>query len=131
MRDGPPGDPDSEGMRDRVLAGFVLFCVYARLRVGDASRTNCEPTLDVHPETGEGYVEGGVLEHKFSFRSKSRLRLPVAGSAIGVSGYMWARAWLSYRGCQGLNASCGFLTPEPGFDGTRSGRRLCAADCIV
>ena len=54
--DGPADNTDSGGMRDRILAGFVLFCVYARLRVGDASRIDREPTLDVHPETGEGHA---------------------------------------------------------------------------
>ena len=131
MVDGPSDDPDSMGMRDRILAGFVLFCVYGRLRVGDASRINREPTLDVNRETGEGYVEGGMLEHKTSFRSKSRLRLPVAASAIGVSGCKWAEKWLAFREYLGLNASSGFLMPEPGFDGTWSGRRLCTADCTV
>ena len=33
--------------RDRIFAGFVLFCIGARLRVGDAAKIKEEPTLDM------------------------------------------------------------------------------------
>eukprot|EP00974_Lingulodinium_polyedra_P078395 7590411-Lingulodinium_polyedra.AAC.1 len=35
---------------DKVVAGFAVFCVGARLRVGDAARIRSEPTLELHLE---------------------------------------------------------------------------------
>jgi len=120
-----------EAWRDKTFAGFVLFCVYARLRVGDASRINQEPTLDVS-EIGQGYIECGMLEHKTSYRNRARVRLPVAGSAVGVSGRGWAAKWLQRRAYQGLTATGrGHLMPAPGIDGTWSDKRLTTADCTV
>jgi len=123
---------DSAGpMRDRVLAGFALMCAYGRLRVGDASRLDREPTLDVDSE-GVGYFEAGLLEHKTSSRVRSRVRLPAAGSAIGIDGLEWARAWLALRKSANLDASVqGFLMPAPGLDGSWDSRKLTTADCSV
>ena len=79
-------DPDMP--RDKILAGFALFCLYTRTRVGDAARICIEPTLDLASD-GSGYIESGMLEHKTSNRVRSRIRLPVAGSAVGVGGSSW------------------------------------------
>ena len=52
-----------------VLAGFMLFCVHARARVGDAIRADLEPTLDVpDPSVPFGFVEAGFLRHKTSYK---------------------------------------------------------------
>ena len=55
--------PDME--RDKILAGFALFCLYTSTRVGDASRISVEPTVDLRPD-GSGYINSGMLEHKTS-----------------------------------------------------------------
>ena len=124
-------DP-SGAVRDRVLAGFLLFCLFARLRVGDATRLDQEPTLDVISDSGEGYIEAGLLEHKTSSRVKARVRLPVAGSAIGLSGSKWAKTWLDLRSSQGLNASTDkCLITSPGIDGTWTRKRLHTSDCTT
>ena len=117
--------------RDRVLVGFILFCTFARLRVGDASRIRIEPTLDVSDE-GRGFIEAGMLEHKTSFRVRARVRLPVAGSAIGIGGGKWAAKWLELRRSLNLDASKNHcLMPAPGFDGSWSASRLMTTDCTV
>jgi hypothetical protein len=117
--------------RDRILAGFLLMCLYSRVRVGDATRIKHEPTLDV-AESGHGYLEAGMHEHKTSARVRAIVSLPVAGPAVGIGGTNWAEQWLALRRESGLNAErdrC--LTRTPGIDGTWSHRRLSTQDCSV
>jgi hypothetical protein len=117
--------------RDRILAGFLLFCVYGRLRVGDASRISSEPVLDVS-STGEGYIESGMLEHKTSSRVKSRLVLPVAATAVGVGGTHWAEVWLALRKAAGLDAAVSkTLMQAPGLEGSWTAKRLPTSECTT
>ena len=98
----------------RVVAGFVLFCLHGRARVGDALRADVEPKLDI-PEASStfGFVEGGLLKHKTSFRNRSMLRLPVVADAFGVSQQPWAQLWLAARASLGLSATTDrFLLPS-------------------
>ena len=97
----------------QVLVGFLLFCVHARARVGDAVRGDKEPVLDTpDAEVPFGFVEAGFLKHKTSYRNRSRLRLPVVADAFGLAGVSWAKVWLDARRAAGLNAERdGFLMP--------------------
>ena len=106
-----------------MLAGFALFCLYTRTRVGDASRI-IEPTVDLRPD-GSGYINAGMLEHKTSSRVRSKISLPVGGAAVGVGGSSWASHWLARRARAGLNAATdGCLMPAPGYGGSWSGNRI-------
>ena len=63
--------------RDQILAGFVAWCVHARLRVGDALRTPAEPSLDLAaPDNPEGIhlIETSLLKHKTAARGSRRRR---------------------------------------------------------
>ena len=121
--------PDME--RDKILAGFALFCLYTRTRVGDASRISVEPTVDLRPD-GSGYINSGMLEHKTSSRVRSKICLPVGGAAVGVGGSAWASHWLALRASAGLNAATdGCLMPSPGYDGSWSGKRITTHDMTV
>ena len=124
---------DDNTLRDRTVAGFILFCVYCRLRVGDAARIVREPTLDVNRDTGEGYINAGMIEHKTSYRVQNGLSLPVSGAAIGVSGLRWASSWLGLRAHQGLSASSlSPLMPSPAIDNTWDRhRRLETSECTI
>ena len=50
--------------RDRIVAGFVAFCVHARLRVGDALRISREPLIDLPSGTSDGFIEVSTHNHK-------------------------------------------------------------------
>ena len=96
---------------DKIFAGFVLLCLHARARVGDALRADREPHLDVD-ELGEGFIEAGFLRHKTSFRAKAKTRLPAVAHATGVTGLPWAERWLSARAALGLDANIdGYILP--------------------
>ena len=121
--------PDKE--RDGILAGFVLFCLYTRTRVGDACRIGVELTVDLRPD-GSGYINSGMLEHKTSSRVRAKISLPVGGAAVGVGGSSWASHWLALRARAGLNAATdGCLMPAPGYDGSWSRKRITTHDTTV
>ena len=48
---------NADDPRDRIFAGFVVSCVHARLRVGDALRIETEPVLDLPDGSQAGGVE--------------------------------------------------------------------------
>ena len=104
---------EDHGVELKVLVGFLLFCLHARARVGDAIRGDKEPTLDIPEADGQfGFVEAGFLKHKTSYRNRSKIRLPVVADAFGLSGVGWARLWLQARSDAGLDAERdGFLMP--------------------
>jgi len=97
----------------KVIVGFILFCLHARVRVGDALRTDVEPRLDVpDPTVTFDFLEAGFMKHKTSYRARSKLRLPVVAEAYGVTGTPWARLWLDAREALGLKAyDARFLLP--------------------
>ena len=82
--------------RDRVFAGFALFCVFARLRVGDAARIRGGVKLDLHG--GTGFVEASMLDHKRAAKVRRKVPLPVVAPVVGAAerptpwGIAWARA---------------------------------------
>ena len=84
-----------------VLAGFVLFLVYARCRHSDAQRLEHEPVL-VGP-----YLEAGSCRTKTSSRSGRRRRLlPIAAPSEGIVG-PWAERWMMLREQHGLKVGHG------------------------
>ena len=97
----------------KVILGFLLFCLHARVRASDASRADKEPELDVpDSESSLCFIEAGFLKHKTSYRARAKQRLPVVADAFGLTGVPWAGAWLRAREVLGLNATeSGFLMP--------------------
>ena len=90
---------------DLVFQGFVLWCIHARARFGDAARVAGEPILDV--ADGDGFLEAWAMSGAQKTGHDIRnigLRLPLVACAYGVTGKQWAEKWLSYRRAAGLNA---------------------------
>jgi hypothetical protein len=89
--------------KDRVLAGFVCFCVEGRLRCSDAQRLMSEPRLDVAAD-GAGYIEAtaGLLKSSKAKQRRGRA-LQVAGHALDLLGRGWAKTWLDLRFEVGLD----------------------------
>ena len=75
----------------RAFAGFILFCVYGRLRVSDLNRL-------VHCSLLGNYVEGSLMKVKTA-RSKEKqcTFLPVVAPAMGVLGTRWFQAFALNR----------------------------------
>ena len=75
----------------RAFAGFILFCVYGRLRVSDLNRL-------VHCSLLGNYVEGSLMKVKTA-RSKEKqcTFLPVVAPAMGVLGTRWFQAFVLNR----------------------------------
>ena len=84
-----------------VISGGALFCVYARLRVGDLRRCSVEPTVDIAGATG--FIETRFVEHKTA-KPCTRRSLPVAAPAFGLLG-PWAVQWMSSRSGARLDAA--------------------------
>ena len=75
----------------RAFAGFILFCVYGRLRVSDLNRL-------VRCSLLGNYVEGSLMKVKTA-RSKEKqcTFLPVVAPAMGVLGTRWFQAFVLNR----------------------------------
>ena len=89
-----------------IIAGFVLWCVHTRQRVGDALRVTQEPTLDP-PGSGAlaAFIETVAGKTKTGHLKRRRRRaLPLVGCADGVSAIPWAAAWLDRRAAADLSA---------------------------
>ena len=105
-----------ERIAKAVFLGFVLWLVHARSRFGDSARLTCEPGLDVAADSSVGYIEAAAKygQHKTGYQPrKAGRRLPLVGSAFGLSRTGWAKSWLSLRARAGLHApDDGCLMPE-------------------
>ena len=82
--------------RDRMVAGFVAFCVHARLRVGDALRISREPLIDLPSGTNDGFIEVSTHKHKTRARGSKRL-LPIVALSNGIKFSGWAPERLAAR----------------------------------
>ena len=89
--------------RDRTVAGFVAFCVHARLRVGDALRISREPLIDSPSGTSDGFIEVSTHNHKTRSRGSKRL-LPITALSNGIKVSGWAVEWLVARCKTSMNA---------------------------
>ncbi len=119
----------------RVFAGFVLFCVYCRLRHTDAARISVEPRVDDGGDEGAAFVEADVSYLHWK-TGRSRMHqgnlIPVAGPAIGITGRLWATEWLAARADAGLEASVDkCLMPAPLAGGEWTSTRLGPWDCTL
>jgi hypothetical protein len=88
----------TEDRCDRIFAGFALFCVYGRLRVGDAAKIKGGVELDLGPSGCDGFVEAKMLDHKRAAKVRRKVPLPVVAPVKGILertipwGVAWARA---------------------------------------
>ncbi len=98
---------------DKVLAGQMVVCTYARLRAGDSiNGIQAEPYLDVDEE-GIGFAEAVASMTKTLQGDKRKIKLEQACPAqSGDPGEFWAREWINARDALGLCATDdGFLLP--------------------
>ena len=122
------GAPD---VRDRVLAGFVLFMVFGRPRNGDCSLVS-EILWDFVGDS-DGFVEVSTTHAKTSRTVAQRTRfLPLTAPRLGLGKTPWADSWRKAREDAGLldtNLGSGFaLMPAPLLTGGWSDRPLSAGE---
>ena len=114
-----------------ILAGYLCFLIYGRLRWSDGQYCQEEPWLAEGPEFS--YLEARLYRHKTAGRSKVAKRLlPVACPVPGVSRWPWASTWLQNRKLHGLEAGVGKPTmPAPTSTGGWSLLPLGPSDAAV
>ena len=114
-----------------ILAGYVCFLIYGRLRWSDGQHCQEEPWLDEGEEFS--YLEARLYHHKTAGRTKVAKRLlPVACPVPGVSRWPWASSWLQNRKLHGLEAGVGRPTmPAPTSTGGWSLLPLGPSDAAV
>jgi hypothetical protein len=99
-----------------VFAGFVCLLCHCRARWADAQTAVEEPTID-EAKGGEhgGFIEVRIEKTKTSGAKRARRKaLFIVGCSKGVSGEMWAKAWLEARARLGLHVAAGLpLMPAP------------------
>ena len=119
--------------RKRVLAGFFRFCLGSRCRVGDATRIDSEPRLDINPSTSKGYIDATAAITKRSQVKMETMRMGVeiTSHSWGLVEAEWAQAWLEARTQCGMDASVqGCLMPSVDADGDFTRCRLTKLQCI-
>ena len=117
-------DPAAEA-QDKIFGGFLLYCVGARLRVGDAAKISQEPKLEQGQATAAeegclpyGFIEGGMVDHKRASKVRRKKVLPVVSLSSLTTSLPWAKTWLELREVTGLKASPNSpLMPAVGLDG--------------
>jgi hypothetical protein len=93
---------------DRVLAGHMLFVLYARCRWSDVQAIE-ELVVDCI-ETGHGYIEAKTTYVKTANTTeKKRMFLPITSITDGLYDPHWSSKWLLERSNAGLN------DPAPGI----------------
>ena len=81
----------AEDRRDRIFAGFALFCVYGRLRAGDAAKIRGGVELDLCG--GKGFVEAKMLDHKRAAKVRRKVPLLVVAPVQGFLRATLRGAW--------------------------------------
>ena len=115
---------DSEPCPDSAFSGHLCFTAHTRGRWSDFNHCETEPYLDVL-EDDSGYIEVEVTGTKTgNSKRRRRRKLPMVGSALGISGFPWARKWLQHRSYFRLNSSGSFLMPAIDSFGQFTGKRL-------
>ena len=109
----------SSPLSRRIIAGFVRFCIGARLRHSDATRIDVEPIIDdVRSNPGNansdedeydnamlGFVATtGSITKTSQTKAKRRKGTPMVAHAWGLKRRNWARQWLRLRQQAGLYA---------------------------
>jgi len=105
---------NSEELWNRVFAGMLLFCVYARSRWSDAQHG--EEFLEDYDETGNcAYIEIATGVHKTAKALQLRhLFLPLVAPCLGVVAGNWGSEWCDCRKKLGIHDLKHFpLMPAP------------------
>ncbi len=110
----------SKSVKDRVLAGHIRFAIGARLRGADSINITHEPTLDLNPATGIGYVEAKTFGTKtLQGYRKGRVIQEAPCHSWGIEEENWGAAWLKARKDMKLDAAKdGMLLPTVTADGS-------------
>ena len=101
---------------DVVMAGFVLFMVYARARHSDAQHVSTLVfDLDSRGNLPSGFVDAEVKKTKTSYTVERKTKfLPMLAPARGLSGKCWASGWKAALEKEGICAGVGKpLMPSP------------------
>ena len=101
---------------NRLFAGMVLFCVYARSRWSDAQ--HAEELIYDESSTGAlAYIEASVAVHKTARAMNLRHQfLPLVAPAVGVTSDNWVTQWQQVRDKLGLMLVVHPLMPAPDED---------------
>eukprot|EP00435_Cladocopium_sp_Y103_P001622 s4577_g1.t1 len=93
--------------QDAIFAGYICFLTHCRLRWSDGQHCIQEPSLDINPETGVGFLEAALYHHKTARKKRSNVMrlLPVASVIPGLSGLNWAEHWLYKRSQMNMRGS--------------------------
>ena len=114
---------------NRVFAGMLLFCVYARSRWSDAQHG--EHLLEDHDENGEhAYIEVATGVHKTAKALQLRhLYLPLVAPCTGVVAGNWGAEWCECRRKLGIHELKSFpLMPAPNAEQEPTERPLSSTE---
>eukprot|EP00435_Cladocopium_sp_Y103_P059180 s502_g21.t1 len=103
-----------------IFAGYLCFLIHCRLRWSDGQHCIQEPTIDIDPETGRGFLEAALYHHKTANKRRVNVvrLLPVAAVLPGLTGNNWAEHWLKKRLDMNLRGSMRQpMMPAPTADG--------------
>ena len=113
---------------DKIFMGFVCALIHFRARMSDTFNCLMEPVLDLNSQ-GEGFVQVDVRETKTGKTlSRMRKRLPLVGSATGISKVPWAAEWLKDRAAHSLNSTDLALMPGISRHGRFTDKRMCTGE---
>ena len=106
---------NGRGGHGAVVAGAAIFCLLARVRVGDLRQCTEEPILD--EVGGAGFLETHFVSHKTA-RPGTKRALPIAAPSRGVLDFGWADAWMASRKAASVHCDLlGTLLPALGRSG--------------
>ena len=116
---------DSQELFKVVVAGFILFCLYASSRRSDAARAK---GLIVDSSTsGLILLETGTMHYKTKARYRKDAVLPLIALGNGLEQPAWGPRWVKVRNQLGLDkAQC--LMPAVTSAGTFLDRPMTAAE---
>ena len=107
----------------RIIAGFIRFCIGARLRHSDATRVTTEPALDQADgadtaRAGHGFIATtGTITKTSNVRGRNKNPIHMVSHACGITNHTWATTWFSLRMEHGRRAEDdGSLMPACGPD---------------
>ena len=106
--------------QEAIFAGYVCFIIHCRLRWSDGQHCINEPTLDIDPSSGRGFLEAALYHHKTANKQRAHVvrLLPVAAVIPGLTGYNWAEHWLKKRSDMDMKGSMRQpMMPAPMSDG--------------
>ena len=112
---------ESEGVSDRIAAGFFCFTLYSRARYSDAlSVVRLTQDIVLRDGLAVGFLEADASRTKTSTSLERKTRfLPLTAPVVSVGKTDWVRTWMQLRRQEGLEASDGFLLlpgPKEGGD---------------